>query len=130
MRALSEQSRAAVQQIREILTEIQRATNATVMATEEGGKIVDKGFLLAGEAKQAIENLSDVILTASQSVQQVAAGGQQQVAGVNQVALAMQSIQEATVQNQASARQTERAAQELNDLARKLEAIVSRYRLN
>lgn len=129
VRVLSEQSRAAAQQIKSILAEIQKAAHATVMATEEGAKGVDRGFLLAAEAQQSIENLSEVILSASQTTQQLTAGGQQQVTGVNQVAIAMQSIQQAAAQSQASARQTERAAQDLNELARKLEEIVGRYKL-
>jgi len=39
-----EQSRQATAQVRTILEEIQRATNATVMATEEGSKGVEEGY--------------------------------------------------------------------------------------
>jgi methyl-accepting chemotaxis protein len=40
------------------------------------------------------------------------------------VALAMQNIQQASTQNMASTRQVERAAQDLNELARRLTALV------
>jgi methyl-accepting chemotaxis protein len=48
---------------------------------------------------------------------------------VEQIALAMQNINQATVQSLASTRQAEKAAQDLNDLARSLTETVERYQL-
>jgi methyl-accepting chemotaxis protein len=42
----------------------------------------------------------------------------------------MQSINQATVQNLASTRQAEKAAQDLAALAQQMESLVARYRLN
>lgn len=50
---------------------------------------------------------------------------QQQVAGVDQVAVAMQNIQQASTQTMASTRQVELAAQDLNALAQRLKALVA-----
>jgi methyl-accepting chemotaxis protein len=44
-----------------------------------------------------------------------------------QVAVAMQNINQVTVQTMASTRQAERSAQELNELARSLAKIVEQY---
>ena len=129
VRTLAEQSRQATTQIREILSEIQRATNAAVMATEEGTKGVDVGVQQATHTRQAIEQLAGVIDEAALVATQMVAGGQQQTAGVEQVALAMQNINQATVQNLASTRQAEKAAQHLNELANRLSGIVAQYRL-
>ena len=129
VRNLAEQSRNATSQVKSILSEIQKATNATVMATEEGTKGVERGVSLAASAKDSIEELSRVIEEAAQTATQVAAGGQQQMAGVDQVAIAMQNINQATVQSLASTRQAERAAQNLNDLARQLTDAVTKYQL-
>lgn len=129
VRALAEQSREATNQIKSILAEIQKATNATVMATEEGVKGVDRGIVKAAEAQQSIGKLSEVIMVATNTASQMAAGGQQQVTGVNQVATAIQNIHTATIQNLDSTRQVERAAQDLNQLSRKLMEIVDQYKL-
>jgi methyl-accepting chemotaxis protein len=43
--------------------------------------------------------------------------------------VAMQSINQATVQSLASTREAEKAAQNLNDLARSLSGLVEQYRL-
>jgi len=127
VRSLAEQSRQATAQVRGILSEIQRATNATVMATEEGTKQVEEGMRLAGEAGDAIEELTRVIEESAQAAMQLVAGGRQQVMGVEQVALAMQSIHQATLQGLESTRQVEQAARDLNSLAQRLLDIVERY---
>jgi methyl-accepting chemotaxis protein len=48
---------------------------------------------------------------------QMVAGGRQQAAGVEQIAVAMQKINQATVRSLSSTRQAEKAAQNLNELA-------------
>ena len=129
VRNLAEQSRQATSQVKAILSEIQKATNATVMATEEGTKGVDKGVQLAAQTQSAIEQLATVINESAQIATQVVAGGQQQVTGIEQIALAMQNINQATVQGLVSTRQAEKAAQNLNALATELNEMVAQYQL-
>ncbi len=61
---------------------------------------------------------------------QIVASAQQQTTGMEQIALAMQNIDQTTVQNLASTQQVEMAAQDLSSLAQQLEALVVRYKLN
>jgi methyl-accepting chemotaxis protein len=129
VRNLAEQSRQATAQVREILMDIQNGINATVMATEEGIKEVDTGLELASGAGDAIEGLSTVIDESAQAAMQMVAGGQQQASGVEQIALAMQNINQATQQSLASTHQVEKAAQDLNELARSMSQIVDQYQL-
>jgi methyl-accepting chemotaxis protein len=129
VRSLAEQSRQAAAQVSAILRDIQDATNATVMATEEGTKGVDEGVRLAAWAGEAIRRLAGVIEESAQGATQMVAGGRQQASGVEQMAMAMQSINQATVQSLASTREAERAARELNNLARSLTEIVAQYQL-
>ncbi len=129
VRNLAEQSKQATAQVRAILSDIQKATNATVMATEEGTKRVEDGVQLAEQAGAAIEQLALVIEESAQAATQMVAGGRQQAGGVEQVAVAMQSINQATAQSLAGTRQAEKAAQQLNELARRLDEMVSRYRV-
>ncbi len=129
VRSLAEQSRQATSQVKAILSEIQKATNMTVMATEEGTKGVDRGVQLAAQAREAIEQLGAVINESAQIATQVVAGGQQQQTGIEQIALAMQNINQATVQSLASTRQAEKSAQNLNELARRMTETVAQYKL-
>jgi methyl-accepting chemotaxis protein len=52
------------------------------------------------------------------------AGGQQQTSGIEQIALAMGNINQATAQSLASTRQAEKAARDLDELAREMMRIV------
>jgi methyl-accepting chemotaxis protein len=129
VRNLAEQSKQATAQVKAILTEIQRATNAAVMATEEGTKGVDAGMDLTGQAGETIQQLATSIAESANAAQQIVVSAQQQTSGIEQIALAMNSINQATVQNVASIRQAERAAQDLSSMAQQMEALVARYKL-
>jgi methyl-accepting chemotaxis protein len=129
VRSLAEQSQQATAQVRSILLSIQNGINATVMATEEGIKVVDGGVASVTQAQRVIEQLAGVIDESAKTSMQMIAGGRQQTTGVDQIAIAMQNINQVTVQSLASTRQAERAAQDLNNLAQSLTGIVEQYQL-
>jgi methyl-accepting chemotaxis protein len=129
VRNLAEQSRQATAQIKAILSDIQKATNATVMATEEGTKGVDEGIRLAAQTQGIIDQLAAAIDESAQVAMQLVAAGQQQASGVEQVALAMEDITRTTAQSLSSTHQAEMAAQKLDDLARGLTETVGQYQL-
>jgi methyl-accepting chemotaxis protein len=125
VKSLAEQSRAATAQVRGILGEVQRATQAAVMAAEQGVKVSEAGAGVAIRAGEAIRLLAENVGESAQAAQQILASAQQQGGGMDQVALAMRNIQQASTQTLASTRQVERAAQDLNELARRLQARAS-----
>ena len=129
VRSLAEQSRLATARVKEIITQIQKATNITVMATEEGTKGVERGVTLAGRTREAIEQLARVINDSALTATQVLAGSEQQRTGVDQIALAMQSINQATTQNLASTRQAGQSAENLNALAQQMNLLIRQYRV-
>ncbi len=129
VRDLAERSKTATVQVRELLGEIQRATNAAVLVTEEGSKGVEAGTQQAAQAGQVIHRIASEVEGGSQANVQMAAAAQQQTTGVEQVGQAMEAIQQATTQALASTRQAERAAQDLHTLAQSLQQTVATYRL-
>ncbi len=129
MRDMAKQSRAATEQVRNILVGIQNAIQATVAATEAGKAQVSSGVQLAAQTGEAIEMLSATIQQAAQATTELAAGGQQQSAGVDQIVQAMHNINTATQQSLASTHQAERSAHNLDDLAKKMAETVGRYRI-
>jgi len=56
-------------------------------------------------------------------------GGRQQASGIEQIALAMQSINQSTVQNLASTRQAEKSVEGLTELTHSLSEMVEQYKL-
>jgi methyl-accepting chemotaxis protein len=129
VRSLAEQSKQATSQVRNILSDIQKATSTAVMATEQGTKAVITGVKQSSEAGQSILALSSSVSDAAQTATQIAASSQQQLAGVDQVVSAMESIKQASMQNVTSAKQLETSAHNLNELGQKLKQMAERYKL-
>ncbi len=125
VKILAEQSKQATSQVRSILGDIQRATSAAVMVTEQGSKAVQAGVRQSVETGDSIRLLADSIVEAAQAATQIAASSQQQMVGMDQVAQAMESIKQATVQNVSGTRQAESAAQSLHELGMRLNAMLA-----
>jgi methyl-accepting chemotaxis protein len=124
---LAEQSKQATKQVRGILGDIQKATSAAVLATEQGDKAVDAGVKQSTEAGESIRLLADGIIESARTAMQIAASSQQQLIGTDQVAIAMENIREASLQNVAGTKQAEAAAQSLHELGQRLKRLVEQY---
>ena len=129
VKSLAEQSKQATAQVRTILGDIQKATSAVVMATEQGSKAVEEGVKQVTEAAKSIRVMSDSVAESAQAATQIAASSQQQLVGMDQVALAMENIKQASAQNVGSTRQAEAAAQSLHELGQKLKQLVEQYKV-
>ena len=129
VKSLAEQSKQATDQVRTILNDIQKATSGAVMATEQGSKAVEAGVKQSAQAGLSIQALAGSVGEAAQAAFQIAASSQQQLLGVDQVAAAMESIKQASVQNVDSARQLESAARNLKELGERLKQLVERYKV-
>ena len=130
VRNLADQSKQATAKVRIILGDIQKATNAAVMATEQGTRGVESGMTLAQRAGEVIGQLADNIRNAAQAAQQIAASAHQQSAAMDQIAQAMKEINQATMQSVAGARQSQAAAEGLTSLARQLQSMTSRFQVS
>ena len=129
VKSLAEQSKQATAQVRTILSDIQKATTAAVLATEQGSKAVEAGVAQTAEAGDAIRQLADGLTQAAQAATQISASSQQQLIGTDQVALAMDNIKLASAQNVAGTRQTETAARNLHELGQKLKQLIVQYKV-
>jgi methyl-accepting chemotaxis protein len=129
VKSLAVQSKEATAQVRTILNDIQKATNAAVMATEQGSKAVEAGERQSGEAGEAIRFLADSIAESADASTQIAASSHQQMVGMEQVAQAMENIKEASTLSVTSTRQAEQSAQNLHELGQKLKGLVVQFKL-
>jgi methyl-accepting chemotaxis protein len=127
IRSLAEQSKQATVQVKALLGEIQKATGTAVMTTEQAGKAVRSGVELSEDAARSIRSMVGTIQESAQAAAQIAASAQQQSVGMDQVAYAMQNIHQASAQNVAASRQTETAAQDLQQLGLRLKGVVEQY---
>jgi methyl-accepting chemotaxis protein len=129
VRNLAEQSKQATAQVRLILNEIQKAIGTAVMATDQGGKVVDVGVNQSSGAGDSIRLLADAVTSSAQSSIQIVAATSEQLVGMDQVAQAMESIKQASDQNVFGIRQVETAIHNLNGLGQNLKEMVQHYRI-
>ena len=129
VRNLAEQSKQATGQVRLILNDIQKAISTAVMATEQGGKVVEVGVNQSSEAGDSIRMLADAVSSSAQASVQIVAATNEQLVGMDQVAQAMESIKQASDQNVFGIRQVETAIHNLSGLGQNLKEMVEHYRI-
>lgn len=129
VRNLADQNRDATVQVREILGEIQRATNSAVMVTEEGSKGVDQGQELVNTAGGSIRDLASAIEEAAMAAMQIAASTRQQTIGMDQLTQAMRTIKHATTETVSSTMQVEASVQRLREAANRLNDLIAGLKL-
>ncbi len=129
IRNLAEQSKQATGRIKGILSDIQKAMNAAVLATEQGTKSVEAGVKQSAVAGESIRTLADSIAESAQAAMQILASTQQQLVGMDQIVAAMENIKQASVQNVTAARQTETAAHDLQGVGVRLKELAESYKV-
>jgi len=129
VKSLAEQSKNATNDVTSILSDIQKATSAAVMATERGGKTVEDGVTLSAQAGESIGILSKNVTESSQSALQIASSTQEQLVGMDQLAEAMENIKLASTQNADGAKQLEDSVRNLDALAKKMKTITGKFRV-
>lgn len=129
VRNLADQNREATVQVREILGEIQRATNAAVMVTEEGSKGVDHGQDLVNRAGDSIRDLAHAIEEAALAAMQIAASTRQQTIGMDQLTQAMRTIKRATTETLSTTMQVKASVQNLQEVANRVNTVLAGLKL-
>jgi PAS domain S-box-containing protein len=123
VKSLAEQSKKATAQVREILGEIQQATNAAVLSTEHGTRTVGDASSVVTKAGETIKSLSRTLADSAQAATQISAAANQQAAGVGQLNEGIRNIDTVSRQNVEAIRQIEQAAQNLNGLSNELASL-------
>jgi hypothetical protein len=92
IRKLADASRKSAERINTLLGDIQKATNATVMATEESTKTVEQAIQRAQATVATFNELKDASNSASDAAQQTLLSVPQQVTAVKQVLESMDAL--------------------------------------
>lgn len=127
IRTLAEQSKAATVQVKSILNDIQNATSAAVLATEQGSKAVEKGVNQSSQTNDSMRELMQSIESVTQAANQIAISSQQQLIGVDQVNMAMNNINDATRQHIENMRTIENSVGAFNTIGQTLKQITDQY---
>ena len=123
VKSLANRALAAAKEVKGVIAQVQQATNAAVLAAEDGGKEVDRGVVLANKAGSVM----DQIVVAAERTAQVAAeinlATAQQQSASEQIVETMRDVAEVARQSAASARQTTGSAQALAAIANRLHGL-------
>jgi methyl-accepting chemotaxis protein len=124
IRKLADQSKKSAERIDTLVLDINNATNATVMATEEGTKTVEEGAHLTQKTVEVFNGLATSITSVFESAQQTLLNVKQQVAAVRQVVEAMADLNNGATETTTGIAQTKRVIAHLTEIAQTLRAIV------
>lgn len=127
IRGLAEQSKQSTTAVRNILNDIQKAISQAVMVTEQGSKAVESGMKQSTRTGEAIATLASSIVEAADAATQIAVSSKEQLIGMDQVALAMENIRQASSQNVIGSKQTETAMRDLQKLGENLKRLIERH---
>jgi len=139
IRKLADQSKQSAQKINALIFGIQSAIDSTVMATDEGRKTAEESIKLSQETAAAFTEvthaINEIVLSKQQTSliaindivvgsQQISLNAKQQAIAIEQVADAMNIINQGASQTASGITQTKVGIQKLNEAAQDLKAIV------
>ncbi len=125
VKSLANRTLAAAREVKGVIAEIQAATNASVLATEDSVKEVEQGVSLAHRAGQEMDSIVVLGERTAQLAQEISLATAQQQTASEQVVETMREIAEVSRQTASGSRQTAEAAAKLTAIAGRLHSLVN-----
>jgi len=126
VKRLADRTVEATRQIKGLIGEIQRATNNTIMVTEEGTKAVDTASGLVDKVKISFSSIIGSVQETSRTAKQITLSTQQQTSACEQMAQTMSGVRDVAQQVALYASETERSITEIQELAQRLKDITEK----
>lgn len=124
VKRLAERTVTATRQIRELIEEIQRATNSTIMVTEEGTKAVDKASSLVDKVQGSFISIISMVEETTRAAKEISLSTQQQTFACDQMAETMVEVRGVAHQVAESSRETEQAIADIKRLTESLKDLM------
>ena len=124
IRKLADQSKKSAEQAAVLVADIQKATNSSIMITEDSTRTVAEVTKLVQKVAELFNNLASLAGSVNENAQQMMLNTKQQSAAFNQVVQATNSISAGARETVAGIAQTKAGVQILNNAAENLKAIV------
>lgn len=129
MRRLAESVAESTKEIKEIIAEVQKATNASVMGADEGIKLTEQGVHATNKTAEIFSQIVERVRATTSAVKQISLATQQQRVGTEQAVISMKEVGLASQQVLSASRQETAAAADLNSLAQGLKEVVTHFNL-
>lgn len=123
IRKLADQSKKSAEQTAILVNDIQKATNSSILMTEEGTRTVTGVTQLVQKAAELFDTLSGMADSVNENSQQVMLNARQQAAAFAQVSEAAGSIAIGARETAQGISQTKIGVQKMNEAAENLKAI-------
>ena len=124
IRKLADQSKKSAQRTNALVKEVQKATNAAVMATEEGTKTAEEVATIAKQSGESFASLAEVAQKVYEGAQQVMLNSKQQSSALTQVSEAMKNLNNGSREITAGTAQAKIGVVKLNEVAQSLKALI------
>jgi methyl-accepting chemotaxis protein len=124
VKSLAEQSRRATAEARQVLGEIQKRANRSVLSTEESTRSLEAAVRAAQHAGEVIRELADLGARLSGAVAEIAQSATQQATGIGQITQAVRDISNVASQYVSSTKQSELAVRDLTTLGERLRQLL------
>ena len=126
IRALAEQSKQATVQVRNILIEIQKATQAAVLVSDEGSRRAEDGTNRVRGIGEKLGQLVYVISQTTRASRQISSSIQQQRSGLEQILAAMKGINQVVSETSIGVHEIERTVGDLAKACAHLNSLTER----
>ena len=126
VRRLAERTVEATRQIKGLIEEIQKATNTTIMVTEDGTKAVDSASQLVDKVQLSFDSIIGLVEETARSAKEITLSTQQQTFACEQMVETMTEVRDVAQQVAGSAKETERAISEIIRSTEKLQSFLKR----
>ena len=117
IRKLADQSQQSADKINDLVSNIQKSINETVMVTEEGTKTVKTGVQIAQRTEATFSEIQESVNQVVMNNQQVSLNLKQQVDAIQQVVDAMEVINKGAKETVSGLNQTKHGTERLNEAA-------------
>lgn len=124
IRKLADRSQGSAQRIAELVANIQSAVSSTEAVTSEGLQMVTRGMNFTQETENTFSQFVEAVNNITNNSHQIYLMAQQQADATQQLAVAMESLNEGTQRTTKAISQTQMATNRLNDTAKKLNKLV------
>ncbi len=125
VKRLAERTADATGQIKALIEEIQKATNGTILLTEEGTKGVDAASTLVGRISGELANIIAMVQETTEAAREIKLSTQQQTTASEQMAATIAEVRDVATQVAASAQETTQSIAELTALAERLQELTA-----
>ena len=129
VRKLAERTTKATKEIAGMIKAIQTDTSGAVQSMTEGTTKVDEGIQLADKAGTSLQEIVTVSQKVTDMVSQIAAASEEQSSASEQISKNVEAISSVTSQTATGVHQIAKAADDLNRLTEKLQAVLGRFKL-